>query len=40
MIENMLRYEESKELGVLRNFPGEIRAHSRNYYNNLRLKFD
>ena len=39
MIENMLRYEESKQLAVLRNFPGEIRTHSRMYYNDLRLKF-
>jgi hypothetical protein len=40
MIDNMLRYEESKELAVLRNFPNDIRLNSRRYYNSMRLQFD
>ncbi len=40
MIENMLRFEESKELAMLRNFPGQIRGQSREYYNSMRLQFD
>jgi hypothetical protein len=39
-IENMMRYEESKELAVLRSFPSEMRDSIRFYYNNLRLKFE
>jgi hypothetical protein len=40
MIDNMLRFEESKELAVLRNFPIDIRLNSRRYYNSMRLQFD
>lgn len=39
-IENMIRYEESKKLAMLRSFPVNIRRTIREYYNNLRLKFD
>ena len=39
-IENMMRFEESKKLAVLRNFPNDIRFSIREYYNHLRLKYD
>ena len=39
-IDNQMRFEESKQLAVLRSFPSEIRGSIRNYYNSYRLKFD
>lgn len=39
-IENMMRFEESKKMAVLRNFTPAIRLQIREYYNNLRLKYD
>jgi CRP-like cAMP-binding protein len=35
-----MRFQESKELAVLRSFPGDMRTSIRNYYNTYRLKFD
>lgn len=39
-IDNMMRYEESKRLAVLRNFPNDIRFSIRDYYNSLQIKYD
>jgi hypothetical protein len=39
-IENMMRFEEFKQLAVLRHFPKSIRIQTREYYNSLRLKYD
>lgn len=39
-IENMMRFEEFKQLAVLRHFPKNIRIQTREYYNSLRLKYD
>jgi hypothetical protein len=36
----MMRYEQSKKLAILRSFPRPIRLGIREYYNNLRLKYD
>lgn len=40
MIENMNKLQETKRLAVLRNFPNDIRASIRYFYNDLRLKYD
>lgn len=39
-IENMKRFEDFKQLAVLRHFPKKIRIQTREYYNSLRLKYD
>jgi hypothetical protein len=39
-IENQMRFEESKQLAILRSFPGDIRVSIRDYYNTYRLKYD
>jgi hypothetical protein len=38
-IENMLRFEESRQMGTLKGFNRELRLKMRDYYNNLRLDF-
>ena len=38
-IENIMKFEESKQLAVLRSFPPDIRSSMRIFYNSLRLKF-
>ena len=39
-IENMVQFEESKKLAALRSFPRETKAQIRDYYNNLRMKYN